>query len=321
MEKSKYTSGNRPATIINKVLYFYNKIILRRIISLIFLFIIVIFQSQNLIIYNKDAEDLFVISNNEAIMIKKSNKKEIRNVPSEIIFKDKTGVKLEFQNFLEPDEFLEIFLYDGESVDFKGDKKEIYDYVYYHLNRDSHKKSKEYNRAKETANFKLLRRTSELHLAEIMKNVNLSEIHASNSDTEVIKRLKRVVKYSWLGALLMTANTNKYTDFKQQMLRYFYENYVKEDIATYSCNGYTSFSQHFFLSELVKARDKLNITLPEYEIFSSSDEDNINIYLPKKCQEFNFVMKYEHLNTRKDSKNLIYKDILVKLFNYPKELL
>lgn len=269
------------------------------------------------------AQKILLINNTDYSIIVKNGKKEItinRNEKKEL-FDTKDGLALSNVNnlnrfikmFLEPTEKLSISIEKDNTFIYNGDKASIHEYINEKLNIETFGKIKKYATAYEKKNIGELKIISEFLLLDILKNIKQLSILPSENDTNSIIKMKKYAKYNWIFTILSTVNgVGKDKSIKKEAINYYYKKYIEADIAHYNCEGFFPYS---VLEILAKSNSLLQISLPVYPIIENTDQDNINQFLPKDCQKFYFLGKYQYLEHINNPEKEYYKKVLDEKFN------
>jgi len=221
-----------------------------------------------------------------------SGKGEIR-----LIYGNDKKINRNIQLFLNPPESLSVNVNDT-FVKFTGDKSELHDYVNHGLEGDLKLKISEYQNYYQKNDAKGFIRTSEMYLGDVLKKVERLNNSPSGREDRHYKEIERMAKDQWFFTVFMSFGSSKIDNTEKELLLYYFDKYLKKDIAKFSCN---SWSDYNILRRYSLHRKLLNLQLPKYEIVEHTDEDEINQYLPAKCQEFYFRGSYNFWIHKKDT--------------------
>jgi hypothetical protein len=215
--------------------------------------------------------------------------------------------------FLSPQESLNINL-RKDSVKFKGDKDALHDYVYrgywYYLSL----KIGEYQKYAKNNDAKGFIRTSEMYLADVLTKVERLNNSPSGREDIHYKEIEKLVKDRWFFTVFVSFNGGQLDNTGKELMLYYFEKYFKKDIATYSCDD--SSYQYEIIKKYSQNMKLLNLKLPKYEIVEHSEDDEVNQYLPAKCQRDYFRGSYNFWVHKKDLVRAEkYKKILEEKFH------
>lgn len=243
------------------------------------------------------------------------NQKRIINVKNEAkslsVFYN-NNKKRQISLFLNSHESLHITI-KQDSVMFTGDKSALHDYVNHRLESDLTLKISEYQNYYQKNDAKRFIRTSEMYLADVLKKV--AQLNNSPSGREDVhyKEIEKIAKDRWFFTVFISFGSYKIDNTEKELMLYYFEKYFKKDIATFSCN---SWSDYDILRRYSLHRKLLNLNLPKYEIIEHTDEDEINQYLPAKCQEYYFRSSFDFWVHKKDMVRAEkYRKILTEKFH------
>ncbi len=214
--------------------------------------------------------------------------------------------------FLSPQQSLGIHL-KQDSVTFTGDKSELHSYVNYKLSNDLTLKISEYQDYYQKNDAKGFIRTSEMYLGDALKKAERLNHSPSGREDIHYKEIERMAKDRWFFTVFVSFGSSKMDNTEKELMLYYFEKYFKKDIANFSCN---SWSDYDILRRYSLRRKLLNLKLPSYEIVEHTDEDEINQYLPAKCQEYYFRGSYDFWIHKKDTVRAEkYRKILTEKFH------
>ena len=278
-------------------------------------------QAKTITIANKGNQSVFIYFNNEKNVLK-SGTSIVLNDKNNVFIKLNDSTETLILDFLDQKENLIVEINNQNELTFFGDKKNLYSYIYNQLGKDSYSKIDDYQKYSNARNLSGLKLTSEILLIDILKKVGLKNILAEEGDSEQTKTLKQTVKYSWLSAIFLSVYKGAKNSFYQEYVKYYFTNYVKDDISSFDCFEPQSYRKITVFENVVKAGLEKELALPTYEIVQNSEFDDLLKYLPYSCQKYYFRRKLNIYNPRydKNSKDY-YKDILINKFNFSKERL
>lgn len=229
------------------------------------------------------------------------------SVSSAINGKNNTSMPL----FLYPGETLSVIL-KKDSVVFKGDREALHDYVFRHLMTDLSMKIFDYQKyygKNDPAGFI---RISEAALEEVLNKVEHLDHSSEGRNSIYFKEIEAMAKERWFFTVFVCINSGTLDHTGKELMLYYYDKYFKKDIGHYTCNSGTDYD---ILRKYAVNRKLLKLQLPVYEIVEHTDDDEINRYLPAKCQEFYFRERYHFLTHRHDIRAEQYKKILAEKFH------
>ncbi|WP_148285232.1 hypothetical protein [Flavobacterium sp. B17] len=214
--------------------------------------------------------------------------------------------------FLNSHESLHITI-KQDSVMFTGDKSALHDYVNHRLEGDLTLKISEYQKYYQNNDAKGFIRTSEMYLGDALKKAEKLNNSPSGREDIHYKEIERMAKDRWFFTVFISFGSSKIDNTEKELMLYYFEKYFKKDIATFSCN---SWSDYDILRRYSLHRKLLNLNLPKYEIIEHTDEDEINQYLPAKCQEYYFRSSFDFWVHKKDMVRAEkYRKILTEKFH------
>jgi len=106
-----------------------------------------------------------------------------------------------------------------------------------------------------------------------------------------------LAKERWFFTVFVSFNGSHLDNTGKELMLYYFEKYFKKDIATYSCD---SWSEYDIIKRYSQNMKLLNLKLPRYEIVEHSEDDEVNQYMPAKCQEEYFRSSYSFWVHKKD---------------------
>lgn len=269
--------------------------------------------AQKIFIINNTDESITVNNDKKNIVINATEKKELFNITDRISLKNKGDMDRSINLFLEPADKITITVEKNNIIIYTGDKAILHEYLNEKLNIETFGKIKSYQKASEKKNIEEIKNTSELLISNVMKKATLPSLIFSPNDNESTKKLKTHIKYNWLYTIFSILETkDKDKNLKKDVINYYYKKYIESDIAEYSCN---SFFQYHVIQVLAKNKDQLQIKMPIYPIIENTDEDKVNQFLPKNCQKYYFLGKYQYLDHIDNPQKEYYKKVLSEKFN------
>lgn len=290
----------------------------KRLLSLLLILIFSFVFGQKISIKNNTLKNIYLFSEGEKQTLKVNSEKTI-SIPIEMVITDNEKVIIRFLNFLNPDEKLKIILNENNTVSFFGDKQEIYTYIYGEFRKDCWTKmdSNLTKNKNKKINFPQLKINSEMFLSEVLKKVKLKTLTILNTDTKGTKLLKKTIKYHWIDAIFIYIIPEKNPD----VIQYYYEKYLKNDLDHFSCTHYNGFYQYSIIHKIKKIKKQLKTNLPMYKIVAHTKDDDLNIFLPPTCQRETIKSSYRYNKHIHNEVYKTYKEILIHKFNYNEELL
>jgi hypothetical protein len=287
-----------------------------KISSEILLFLVFSYMSpaQNITINNKSNFPIEVTYAQKKVDIGDNQKKTI-NVKNEgnilsVFYKNHK--KRDIYLFLNSLESLNINI-KQDSVIFTGDKSSLHDYVNGRLENYLTLKIPEYQKYYQNNDAKGFIHTSEMYLGDVLKKVAQLNNSPSGREDMHYKEIERMAKDRWFFTVFMSFGSSKIDNTEKELMLYYFEKYFKKDIATFSCSSWVDYD---ILRRYSLSRKLLNLNLPKYEIIEHTDEDEINQYLPAKCQEYYFRSSFDFWVHKKDTVRAEkYKKILTEKFH------
>ncbi|WP_346983707.1 hypothetical protein [Chryseobacterium sp. POE27] len=283
---------------------------------LLFLVLSCLCPAQNIAINNKSNFPIEVKYAQKKVDIGVNQKKalnltnEVKNIS--VLYKNDKKIKRNIFLFLNPQDSLNINL-KQDSVKFTGDKSALHDFVYGKMENDLTLKISEYQKYYQNNDAKGFIRTSEMYLADVLKKAERLNSSPSGREDVNYKEIEKIAKDRWFFTVFVSFGSNKLTNTEKQLMLYYFEKYFKKDIATFSCNSWVDYD---ILRRYSLHRKLLNLKLPKYDIIEHTDEDEINQYLPPKCQEYYFRSSYDFWVHKKDLVRAEkYKKILIEKFH------
>jgi hypothetical protein len=284
---------------------------------LLFLLLSCFCSAQKLTIDNKSDFPVEIEYSHKKFEIGVNQKKTInekdRITNISIFYKNDKKLKRDISLFLNPQESLSINL-RKDTIKFKGDKEALHDYVYHHeLEGCLTLKIGEYQKYAQNNDAKGFIRTSELALADVLAKVERLNNSSSGREDIHYKEIEKLAKERWFFTVFVNFNGSQLDNTGKELMLYYFEKYFKKDIATYSCDSWSEYDIIRRYSQNIKL---LNLKLPKYEIVEHSEDDEVNQYMPAKCQREYFRGSY---NFWADKKDLVkaekYKKILTEKFH------
>jgi hypothetical protein len=213
--------------------------------------------------------------------------------------------------FLSPQESLNINL-RKDTVNFKGDKDALHDYVNGQFGEFMFKIT-EYQKYAQNNDAKGFIRTSEMYLADVLAKVERLNNSPSGREDIHYKEIEELAKDRWFFTVFVSFNGSQLDNTGKELMLYYFEKYFKKDIANYSCDSWSEYDIIRRYSQNIKL---LNLKLPKYEIVEHCEDDEVNQYLPKKCQGDYFRGSYNFWVHKKDLVRAEkYKKILEEKFH------
>lgn len=283
---------------------------------LFFLLFCNLFSAQNISIKNNTFENIYLFIEGEKQTLKANSEKTI-SIPIEMVVTNNEKVIIRFLNFLDSDEKLKIILNKNNKVSFLGDKQEVYTYIYDEFAKDCWTKMDFNLNKNKKVNFPQVKIKSEMFLSEVLKKLKLKTLAILKTDTQGTKLLKKTIKYHWINTIYIYIIPEKNPD----VIQYYYENYLKNDLDDFSCTHYNSFYQYGIINKIKKIKKQLKINLPTYKIVAHTKDDDLNIFLPPTCQRETIKTSYRYNKHIHNDVYKTYKEILINKFNYNEELL
>jgi len=277
------------------------------------------FNAQKITIVNKSNERIFYFQNNIKHEVTKNKELEI-SASSETIISNENKIILNLINFLEPKEYLKIEIFNDGKYSFIGDKKKNYQYIYGGISQNLQATLKKYVELSQKGDLSSFINFSELALINHLKMLNLTTVFDEQNDSTAQKNLKQALKYRWLGWLFLVGNTDGKSLFFRNAVNYYFSKYIKGDIESYSCSSLDNFLKYNILETIVKL-DSKEIKLPIYPIVKSTEDDSLNKYLPKSCQQAKLLDRYSFNVHKKNPIYNMYKEILINNFEMNKDLI
>jgi hypothetical protein len=281
---------------------------------LLFLVFSCLCPAQNITINNKSNFPIEVKYAQKKVDIGVNQKKIVnaKNEANTISVFYNNNKKRKISLFLNSQESLNITI-KQDSVMFTGDKSELHDYVNRRLEGDLTLKIPEYQNYYQKNDAKGFIRTSEMYLADVLKKAERLNNSPFGREDVHYKEIEKIAKDRWFFTVFVSFGSNKLTNTEKQLMLYYFEKYFKKDIATFSCNSWADYD---ILRRYSLHRKLLNLILPKYDIIEHTDEDEINQYLPAKCQEYYFRSSYDFWVHKKDLVRAEkYKKILIEKFH------
>lgn len=239
-----------------------------------------------------------------------SAKEELKHIS--LLYNNDKKTKRNIYLFLSPQEYLGIHL-KQDSVKFTGDKSALHDYVNHRLGSDLTLKIFEYQNYYQKNDAKGFIRTSEMYLGDALKKAEKLNNSPSGREDIHYKEIERIAREQWFFTVFISFGSSKIDNTEKELMLYYFEKYFKNYIATFSCNSWTDYD---ILRRYSLHQKLLNLKLPKYEIVEHTDEDEINQYLPAKCQEYYFRGSYDFWVHKKDLVRAEkYKKILTEKFH------
>ncbi len=289
-----------------------NKSFLGKRIVFILLLYYTALSSQYVTINNNSDVPVTVKNNEQETIIKSGDKKDFSVLLNRISISGTQDLDRTLTLYLEPSENLILTVKKDNTIKYTGDQAHINEYLNDKLNVATYGKMKDYLKVSEKKDLNPLTINSELFLTEILKKVNLKNIIVTTEDNNSTKKIKNHIKYNWLFTIFSSVINIKDKNFTQKAINYYYKKYIESDIKQYTCNDVYEYN---VMEILIKNKDIINETFPIYPIVEHTDSDNINQYLPKKCQKYYFIKKYRYMNHINDSQKNYYEKVLNEKFN------
>ncbi|MCS3530344.1 hypothetical protein [Chryseobacterium sp. JUb7] len=273
------------------------------------------YPGQNITVDNENDYPVIVKYSQKKAEIGAGQKKEIKeNGLKSISVLNKKDEKLikDIPVFLNLRESLAISI-DNNTIKFKGDKDLLHHYVYQEVGSYLRLKIGEYQKYDQKNDPQGFIRTSEMYLGDVLTKVEkLNNSPQARQDIHY-KEIEKLVKEDWLFTVFSSFGSVKLGNTEKSLMLYYFEKYFKKDIDNYSCSSWVDYDiiRRYALHQKV-----LGLSLPKYEIVEHSDDDDVNQYLPSKCQEQYFRNSYKFLIGKKDPVRAEkYKKILTEKFH------
>lgn len=283
---------------------------------LLFILLSCFCSAQNITVDNKNDFPVEIEYSHKKVEIGVNQKKtineknEIKNIS--ILYKNDKKLKRDIPLFLNPRESLYINL-RKDTVKFKGDKDGLHDYIYSGYGYDFTLKIGEYQNYYRKNDAKGFIRTSEMYLADVLTKVERLNNSQSGREDIHYKEIKKMVKKRWFFTVFVSFNGNQLDNTGKELMLYYFEKYLKKDINKYSCDSWVEYD---IISKYSQNNKLLNLKLPKYEIVEHTEDDEVNQYLPTKCQEEYFRGSYSFWVHKKDwVRAEKYKKILTEKFH------
>lgn len=199
-----------------------------------------------------------------------------------------------------------------DSIVFKGDRDALHNYVFRHQMTDLSMKIFDYQKYDGKNDPAGFIRTSEAALEEVLNRVEHPNHSFEGRNSICFKEIEKRARDHRFFTLFVCINSAALDHTGKELMLYYYDRYFKKDIAGYTCNSGTDYD---ILRKYSVNRKLLKLQLPVYEIIEHTDDDEINRYLPAKCQEFYFRENYHFLSRRRDIRVERYKKILAEKFH------
>ncbi|KQT24571.1 hypothetical protein ASG22_11280 [Chryseobacterium sp. Leaf405] len=242
---------------------------------------------------------------------KKTINEKTRLKEISILYKNEKKLERNIPLFLNPKESLLISLVK-DTIKFKGDKEALHDY-YQHGFGFLTLKIGEYQNYYQKGNTKGFINTSEMYLGEVLKKAERLNNSPLGREDIGYKEFERLIKQRWFFTVFMSFGGAKLGNVEKDLMLYYYEKYFEKDIEKYQCDTWVEYN---ILERYAIHQKTLGFNLPKYEIIENSDEDEVNQYLPAKCQEEYFKSSYSFWVQKKDLVRAEkYKKILTEKFH------
>lgn len=291
----------------------------KRILGILLLFVFLNAFGQKLLIDNKNDFALEIIYKNQKIKLNGREKKTISD-------KDINYLNIEYDNgkniisryvplFLDSDESLNITIVDNydKTIEFKGDKDALHNLIVNQQHYILYKNIVKYQNIYTKKNTKELINFSELILSDYLDKIKSLDTSTSGKDDETYKRMEKYATNDWVASLYLFLTGSKTLDLQtKELILYYYNKYVKKDIENYTCEYRV---QYNIINELAKYINQLNISLPKYTVIENTENNLINQYLPKSCQQYYFTISYNYFDHINSPKKDYYKNVLKEKFN------
>jgi hypothetical protein len=278
---------------------------------LVTLFFYCLCSAQNISIENQSDYPIDFIHGLErqTILSKARETVKIGNA-SEVILATKNRRKILLPVFMNPGEILNININSKYQISFEGDKAALHEYLFEELTTELYSFIVEYQKKYQQNNAKGLIGQSQLNLNKVLQKTRQLIIPQNDNISKSVTNY--VINY-WLFSVFVSINNLKLGNTEKELLIFYYNNYIKENVEHFSCNTY---EQYDVFKRYARHAKELGIKLPKYDIIENSDEDSVNQYLNKSCQAYYFKSQFNYFKSRKDSRAENYKNILKKKFDY-----
>lgn len=288
-------------------------IVIRRIFYILLLFLFNNIFGQRLTIVNKSEGVINVLYEANLIVLNKEDSKIIKGDFKKVTIKKGKDFVQSIPFFLSSDEDLLLTFEENNFIKFKGSKDDLHNFIVNEQHSIFYGNLIKYQDSYYKNNIQEVKNLSELVLSNYLNKVKLLNASPLGVNDERYKKIKKYVVNDWLNSIFLFITGNKKLDSQaKELLLYYFNNYIKDNIDVYSCEFDSDYN---VLSSIARYRDQLKIDLPEYKIRVESEEDNINRYLPVNCQKFYFLKKYNYFNHINNPEQDVYKNILKEKFN------
>lgn len=284
---------------------------------LLFLMLSCFSSAQSITIDNKSNFLVEITSSHKKVEIGVNQKKtineksRIKNIS--IFYKNEKKLKRDISLFLNSEESLSINLIK-DTVKFKGDKDALHDYVNHHYFKSYlNLKITEYQKFNQKNDANGFIRTSEIYLGDVLKKIERLNNSPLGREDIFYKEIEKLAKDRWFFTVFVSFNGDKLDNTGKELMLYYFEKYFKKDITTFTCNSWVDYD---IIRKYSLNSKLLNLKLPRYEIVAHSEDDEVNQYLPAKCQEEYFRGSYNFWVHKKDLVRAErYKKILTEKFH------
>ncbi|WP_027378742.1 hypothetical protein [Chryseobacterium daeguense] len=288
---------------------------LKIIIRIFFISFSCFCPAQQITVDNKNSSPVQVKYAQEKIEVAGNQKKKIiaKGLKSISIFnKNNEKLNRDIPIFLDPDQSLDIIL-AKDSIKFLGDKDHLHEYNYAGFWHELTLKIPEYQKFYQKNDPNGFIRASELALGNVLAKVERLNNSPSGRNDNHFKEIEKAAKKRWFFTVFVSFNGMKIGETEKELMKYYYEKYFKKDIASYNCN---SWDEYEIIRRFSQHSKTLHIKLPRYEIVEHTDDDEINQYLPFKCQEEYFRNSYNfYINKKDEVRAEKFKRILTEKFH------
>ncbi|WP_288460012.1 hypothetical protein [uncultured Chryseobacterium sp.] len=286
---------------------------MRRVFYILLLFLFSNIFGQRLTIVNKSEGVINILYEAKLIVLNKEESKIIKGDFKKITIKKGKDFVQSIPFFLSLDEDLLLTFEENNFIKFKGSKDDLHNFIVNEQHSIFYGNLIKYQDSYYKNNIQEVKNLSELVLSNYLNKVKLLNASPLGVNDERYKKIKKYVVNDWLNSIFLFITGNKKLDSQaKELLLYYFNNYIKDNIDVYSCEFDSDYN---VLSSIARYRDQLKINLPEYNIRVESEEDNINRYLPVNCQKFYFLKKYNYFNHINSPEQDVYKNILKEKFN------
>jgi hypothetical protein len=286
---------------------------MRRVFYILLLFLFCNIFSQKLTVFNNNEAIINVLYETNLVTLKKGETKIIRGDFKKVIIKEGKDFVQIVPIFLLSDEDLILTFDKNNFIKFKGSKGDLHNFIVNEQHSIFYSNIIKYQEFYYKSNVQEVKNLSELVLSNYLNKVKVLNASPLGVNDDRYKKIKKYVINDWLYSIFLFITGNKKLDNQsKELLSYYFNNYMKNDINAYSCEFDSDYN---VLSSIARYKDQLKIILPEYDIRVKSQDDSVNQYLPVNCQKFYFIKKYNYFNHINSPEQEFYKNVLKEKFN------